>query len=390
MVDISVFGISLSIAVMIIATAITAGFKEEISKKATGFAADIQITAVSGSHSLHNMSLISANQPFIEELKAMPEIKRVQQFCIKPGIMKGEGEIQGIVLKGICKDFEWDFFKNNLVAGSVFHLRDTVSNQIVMSRHTASLLQKDVGDEVLIYFVQQPPRARRMTIAGIYNTGLVELDKVYALVDMRMIQNLNGWEEDEISGFEIFIQDFKKIEQITYEVDFIAGFQLTQDGTFLNVQNIRKMYSQIFDWLSLQNINVIVILVLMAFVAAFNMISGLLIIILERTSTIGVLKAMGANNSFIRKIFRLQAWYFVMKGLIWGNVIALTLCYIQIRYGILSLDQESYFIDKVPIALNFWDIIMINIASSLFIQLMLMLPTLIISKISPEKTIRYR
>ena len=392
MVNISIFGIALSVAVMIIAVAITTGFKKEIGRKATGFAADIQITALSGSHSLYNMSPISSNQSFLDELGDMPDIRHIQQFCIKPGIMKSADEIQGIVLKGIGKDFEWDFFQNNLTEGSVIQISDTLpaNNEIVLSKHIAGLLQLELGDEVLIYFVQQPPRARRLTIAGIYNTGLVELDKVYALVDMRLIQRLNEWEPEQISGFEIFIHNFNRIDRVTDAVFDIAGFRLTEDGATLNVQNIREMYSQIFDWLSLQDTTVFIILVLMAVVASFNMISGLLIIILERTSTIGILKALGANNSLIRKIFRYQSGYFVRKGLLWGNVIALILCFLQLKFGIITLDQESYFIDKAPIALNLWHILAINIGAAVFIQLMLLLPTLIISKISPETTIRYR
>jgi len=391
MVNISIFGIALSVAVMIIAVAITTGFKEEIGRKATGFAADIQITSLSGSHSLHNISPISANQPFLEELLAMLDIRHIQQFCIKPGIMKSAEEIQGIVLKGIGNDFEWDFFQNNLVEGAIFNISDTItSNDIVLSRHVANLLQLGLGDDVIIYFVQHPPRFRRLTITGIYNTGLMELDKIFALVDMRHIQRLNEWEPEQINGFEIFINNFNKIERVTDAVFDIAGLRFSRDGSTLDVQNIRELYSQIFDWLSLQDTTVVIILLLMAVVASFNMISGLLIIILERTSTIGVLKAMGASNGFIQKIFRYQSAFFVRKGLILGNVIALSLCFIQIKFGILTLDQENYFIDKVPIAINFFHLIAINIGAAVFIQLMLLLPTLIISKISPDTTIRYR
>ena len=391
MTSISIFGIALSVAVMIIAVAITTGFKEEIGRKATGFAADIQITNLDSNHSLYNMSPISANQPFLDELKEIPEVRHIQQFCIKPGIMQSAGEIQGIVLKGVGKDFEWDFFRNNMVEGDVFQLSDsTASNEIILSKHVANLLQLNLNDDVFVHFIQEPPRARRLTVTGIYNTGLVELDKVYALVDMRQIQRLNNWTPEQISGFEIFISNFDRIEQLTGEVFDLAGFRLSDDGSSLDVKNVRDLYSQIFDWLTLQDTTVAIILVLMVLVAGFNMISGLLIIILERTSTIGVLKALGANSRFIRKIFLYESAFFVGKGLLWGNIIALTLCFLQLKFGIITLDQESYFLDKAPISLHLLYLILINIGASAAILLMLILPSAIISRISPESTIKYR
>ena len=391
MVSISIFGIALSIAVMVIAVAIITGFKEEIGGKATGFAADIQITNLDSNHSLYNMSPISANQPFLDELKAIPEVRHIQHYCIKPGIMKSADEIQGIVLKGVGSDFEWDFFRKNMVEGSILQFPDSAaSNEIILSRHIANLLQLKIGDPVIIYFVQEPIRYRKLTVAGIYNTGLVELDKVYALVDMRHIQRLNVWEPDQISGFEIFIRDFDKIEQITGKVFDLAGFRLSEDGSSLNVQNVRELYSQIFDWLSLQDTTVAIILFLMVLVAGFNMISGLLIIILERTSTIGVLKALGANSGFIRKIFLYESAFFVGKGLLWGNIIALILCWVQWKFGVITLDQESYFLDKAPISVHLLQLIAINAGAAVAILLMLILPSAIISKISPESTIKYR
>ena len=391
MVSISIFGIALSIAVMIVAVAITSGFKEEIGRKATGFAADIQITNLDGNHSLYNMSPISANQPFLSALSGIQDIRHIQHYCIKPGIMKSAGEIQGIVLKGVGKEYKWDFFQNNMMEGSVLHLSDSVvSDEIILSQHIANLLQLTLGDPIIIYFVQEPVRYRKLTVAGIYNTGLVELDKVYALVDMRQIQRINNWTPDQISGFELFIRDFGRIEQVTDEVFDLAGFRLSADGSSLNVQNIREMYAQIFDWLSLQDTTVAVILLLMVLVAGFNMISGLLIIILERTSTIGVLKALGANSRFIRKIFLYESAFFVGKGLLWGNIIALLLCWVQWKFGIFTLDQDSYYLDKVPISIHLLHLLLINAGAAVFIMLMLLLPSAIISKISPETTIKYR
>jgi lipoprotein-releasing system permease protein len=278
-----------------------------------------------------------------------------------------------------------------MIEGSVFQLPDsTALNEIILSKHVANLLQLKLGDVVFVYFIQEPPRVRRLTIAGIYNTGLVELDKKYALVDMRQIQRVNNWTPDQISGFEIYIHDFDRIEQVTDNVFDLVGFRLSENGSSLNVQNIRALYSQIFDWLSLQDTTVAIILLLMVLVAGFNMISGLLIIILERTSTIGILKSLGANSRFIRKIFLYESAFFVGKGLLWGNIITLILCWVQWEFGIIALDQESYYLDKVPVSIHLLHLIAINIGAATAILLMLILPSAIISKISPESTIKYR
>jgi lipoprotein-releasing system permease protein len=391
MVSISVFGIALSLAVMMIAVAVTNGFKNEISNKAIGFAADIQITNLDSQYSLYNMSPITAEQPFLNELRQNPEIRHIQQYCIKPGILKSAGEIQGIVLKGIGKDFEWDFFRDNLVEGDVFQISDSVaSDKIVLSRHIANLLQLKLGDPVVIYFVQEPVRMRRFTVSGIYETGLMEFDKLFAIVDMSHIQRLNNWKPTQISGYEIFVHHFDRLEATTDDVFNIAGFQLSEDGSSLNIQHIRELYSQLFDWLSLQDTTVFIVLLLMALVAGFNMISGLLIVILERTSTIGILKALGAGNKFIRKIFLHESLFFIGKGLLWGNIIALTLCWLQWQFGIVALDQESYFLNKVPIYIGLADVIIINIGTTLAILLMLLVPSSIISRISPDTSIKYR
>ncbi|MDR1866392.1 MAG: FtsX-like permease family protein [Bacteroidales bacterium] len=390
MVSISIFGIALSLSVMIIAMAVTGGFKREISMKATGFAADIQITALDSQYSLYNTLPISASQPFTDELKALPEVRHVQTYCVKPGIMKSAGEVQGIVLKGVGKDFEWDFFRKNLREGQLFHVTDSaVSDRIVLSRHIARLLQLKPGDAVIIHFVQNPMRMRRFTVSGIYETGLTEFDKVFALVDMAHLQRLNNWSKEQVSGFEIFVRRFDRLEATTDEVFNLAGFRIFDDGSGLKVENVRERYSQLFDWLSLQDATVFIILLLMILVAGFNMISGLLIVILERTSTIGILKALGADNRFIRKVFLYEAAFFTGKGLLWGNVIALTLCWLQWQFGVISLDQESYFLEKAPVYIHPLQLLAINITAAAAILLMLLVPSSIISRISPDTSIKY-
>ncbi len=390
MVTISIFGIALSIAVMIVAVAVTTGFKEQVGRKATGFAADIQITNLDSHYSMYNMSPISADQPFLAGIKSIPEVRHVQEFCIKPAMMKSINEGQVIVLKGINRDFDWDFFKRNMVEGDIFELPDSAaSNSIILSQYTAKQLQVKLGDRVIGLFIN-PDRFRSFTVSGIYSTGLVELEKVYALVDMRQLQKVSGWAPDQISGFEIFIRDFDKLQEVTDEVFDLAGFRLSEEGTTQNVQNVRELYSQIFDWLNLQDTTVAIILLLMVLVAGFNMISGLLIVILERTSTIGILKALGASSRFIRKVFLYESAYFIGKGLLWGNVFALVICWLQWKFGFISLDQDNYYLDKVPISIHMFQIILINVGAAVAIFVMLLLPSAIISKISPETTIKYR
>ncbi|MDR1673081.1 MAG: FtsX-like permease family protein [Bacteroidales bacterium] len=391
MVSVSIVGIALSLSVMIVAVSVTSGFKNEIGMKATGFSADIQITNLEGQYSLYNMSPIATEQPFMEALNALPEVRHIQRYCIKPGIMKSAGEIQGIVLKGIAEDFEWDFFEKNLLEGKVFHPTDSVvSDKILLSRHIAKLLQLKTGDPVIIHFVQEPLRIRRFFVCGIYETGLTEFDKMFALVDMAQLQRLNGWKSNQISGFEIFVRHFDRLEATTNEVFNLAGYGLSGDGSSLKIQNVRELYAQLFDWLGLQDTTVFIVLLLMALVAGFNMISGLLIVILERTSTVGVLKALGAGNRFIRKVFLYESVYFIGKGLLWGNFIALSLCWLQWKFGIVALDQESYFLSKVPIRISIVHLLAINAGTTLIILLMLIVPSSIISRISPDTSIKYR
>jgi lipoprotein-releasing system permease protein len=230
---------------------------------------------------------------------------------------------------------------------------------------------------------------RAFEISGIYLTSLVEFDEKFALVDIKHIQKLNNWDQDQISGFEIIIEDFNKIDQLTQDVRDIVGFQFNPDGTKLRVLGIKEKYPQMFDWLELTDMNVWIILILLISVAGFNMVSGLLILILERTNMIGILKAIGTRNWSIRKIFLYQSSFLITKGLLWGNVIGIAICFLQAKFQIIKLDPESYYLDAVPINLNLWHILAINSGTLAVIIIMLIVPSYIISKLSPEKTIRF-
>lgn len=387
--SIAVFGVGLSLAVMIIAVSVVTGFKNEITNKVVGFGSHIQILNFDSNISYETQP-IKKDQEFLSDLRSEPGILNVQVFATKAGIIKTQTDIQGVVLKGIGSDFNWDFFKKYITEGDIFYVRDSVrTNKVVISKYLANLLKLSVGDEFIMYFIQEPPRMRRFEVSGIYETSLEEFDKIYVLADISHIQRLNDWDHNQISGFEITIDNFNKLDELTYRTMNIVGFGFEDDRTRLKVVNIYDKYPQIFDWLNLQDMNVIVILILMIVVAGFNMVSGLLILILDRTTMIGILKALGTINLTIRRIFLYQSGFLIIKGLFWGNLIGLALCLVQEKFEIMKLDQSSYYLTTVPINLNLFHILALNIGTCLVVMMILIIPSMIISRISPVKAIRF-
>ena len=305
-VRLSVFSISLSIAVMLISLAVVTGFKKEIRNKAVGFGSHIQILNFDSNNSFESIP-ISRNQDFLITLENIPHIKHIQVFATKPGIIKAGRENQGVIAKGVGAEFDWSFFKENLVEGRPFLVTDsTKTNEVLISRKLATLLQLKLGDDFPMFFFGDKPRPRRFTICGIFETSLEDFDEQFILVDISHIQKLYGWDEDQISGFEILIDDYEKIDDITRMVRDIAGFHFLDDGSRLKVISIIERYPQIFQWLNLLDMNVIIILLLMVVVAVVNMISGLIILILDRTNTIGLLKSVGGSNKMVKRIFLYQ------------------------------------------------------------------------------------
>ncbi len=317
--NIAIFGISLGLAVMIVAMAVVTGFKNEITRKVVGFAAHIQILNFD-SNSSYETQPINSNQEFLKELREDPSIASVQVFATKAGIIKTKSDIQGVVLKGVGPGYDWGFLKDYLREGEILSFSDSArSNKVLISRHTASLLKLNLNDDFLMYFIQDPPRMRRFTVAGIFETSLEEFDKVFIFGDVRHIQKLNDWSKEQVSGFEVNITKFSELDRQTLNVTNTVGFGFEEDGSRLKVSNIHEKYPQIFDWLNLQDMNVLIILILMLVVAGFNMVSGLLILILDRTNMIGILKALGSPNVSIRKIFMYQSGFLIIRGLFWGN-----------------------------------------------------------------------
>ena len=327
--DVAIFGISLGLAVMIVAVAVVTGFKNEISRKVVGFASHIQILNFDSNISYETQP-INSQQDFIQDLKSDPGIENIQVFATKAGIIKTKSDIQGVVLKGVGPDYSWNFMRDFMQEGSIPVITDSAqTNNVLISKYIASLLKLELNDDFLMYFIQEPARMRRFTVTGIFETSLEEFDKIYVFGDIRHIQKLNDWDPEQISGFEINITDFSELDEQTYMVMNSVGFGFEEDGSRLKVVNIREKYPQIFDWLNLQDMNVMIILILMLVVAGFNMVSGLLILILDRTNMIGILKALGSPNVSIRKIFLYQSGFMILKGLIWGNVIGILICLVQ-------------------------------------------------------------
>ncbi len=379
---IALIGMALGFAVMTITIAIVTGFKKEIRDKVIGFGSHIQISNYDENNSYETKPIIR-NQAFIKFLKNDPEIKHIQVFATKAGIIKTEHDIEGVVAKGVGSDFDWTYFSSYLIEGSVFSISDSsLSDAILISENLSKKLNLHPGNTLIMNFIQQPPRARKFKIAGIYKTGLEEFDNLYIFCDIGHIQKLNDWSKNDVGGFEVTLKNFDNLNK---EADKI--YNLT--GSDLNSRTIIEIFPQIFDWLGLQNINAIIIITLMIIVSGMNMISALLIIILERITLIGVLKALGSKNSSVRKLFIYLAGYLIGKGMLWGNIIGIGFILLQKKFGLFHLDQQSYYISYVPVNFSLTHILLLNAGTLLICTLMMVLPTMIITRISPLNSIRY-
>ncbi|MCF8380449.1 MAG: ABC transporter permease [Bacteroidales bacterium] len=382
-------GITLSVAVMLVSVSIVTGFKNNITNKISGFGSHIQVLNYDSNLS-YETKPIPAYSPVYEEIAALKNVKQVQTFAIKAGIIKTDTDIQGLVLKGVSSDFDWQFFNSTLIEGSILNIDSSYNQGIIISSHTAKKLKLNIDDPLRMWFIDESPRFRKFVITGIYETSLVELDETFGFVDIKHIQRLNGWNDQEISGLEININEFKDLDETTWEIRDIISALYFEDGGRLKASSITERYPQIFDWLNLQDLNVIIIILLMIIVAGFNMVSGILILILDRTYMIGVLKALGGSNSMIKRIFYYQSFYLIFRGLLFGNILGLGLSFIQKKFEIISLNPENYYLSTVPINLDFSHILLINAGATFAIFIFLILPSMIISRISPAKTISFK
>lgn len=388
-VRIATIGIALGLAVMIVSVSVVIGFKQEIRNKTIGFGGHIQITNFDNNNT-YEMNPIKADKVLMKKIASIQGVKHVECFATKPGIIKTDKEFQGIVLKGIDAGFDWNFFKGNMVEGKPLNLSaNSTSNEVVLSKYLANLLGLKLGDSFFTYFIQDKVRARKFSIVGIYSTNFVEYDKLIILADIRQVQKLNDWTTDSISGFEVLINDFDQIDEVGDRVFDLTANKFTPEGNTFLSQTIRQINPQIFSWLDLLDMNVWVILFLMLSVAGFNMISGLLILILERTNMIGILKSLGSTDWSIRKIFLYHSFFLIGKGMLWGNIIGLSICAIQYYTGIVPLDSEAYYVATVPIAFNWMYLVVLNVGTLAASVLMMIGPSYLITKITPAKIIRY-
>jgi lipoprotein-releasing system permease protein len=381
MVRICIAAIALSIVIMLLSVCISAGFEKGIRDKIVGFGSHIQICNFDSNHS-YETAPVNRYQPSFASLQHIPGVQHTQAFAIKAGIIKADDQIEGVVLKGIGMDFDWSFFSDKIVEGSPIRLSDTMrSNEVLVSQVTASRLGLFLHDTITMYFVQDPPRVRKFNIAGIYETGFTDFDRTWLLCDIGHVQKLNGWDSSQVSGYEVFVNPFSQLDEINETIHYHVGLDLES-------QTIVERYPQVFDWLGLVGINVRVILILMMLVAGMNIISTLLIMILERMTMIGVVKALGMRNAAVRKAFLYAAMIITAKGLLWGNIIGLGLCLAQYYFHLIPLDQASYYMDYVPVEIDPLVIIMLNAGAGIACFTVLLLPAMIVSRISPIKALR--
>jgi ABC-type transport system, involved in lipoprotein release, permease component len=388
-VRIAMIGIALGLAVMMLSIAIIVGFKKEVRNKVVGFGSHIQITSFDRNAS-YETSPVAINDSLLFSLKNYPGIKHAEVFATKPGILKTENNFQGIVLKGVDTDYDWSFFQSNLKEGviPVFN-SDKASTDVIISRELCNMLDLKLEDSFITYFIQNEVRARRFNITGIYETGFQDYDKLFVVADIKQVKRLNGWNNNEVSGIELYVNDYNNLDAVADSLYFSLLETRDANGNPLHTRSVKELNPMIFGWLDVLDMNVIVILIIMMTVAGFTMISGLIIIILERTNMIGILKAQGMNNTSIRNIFLYISFFLIGKGMIWGNVVGTLVCFVQWKFKILKLDPSVYYIDAVPIDLSLPSFILLNLGALITAMLMMLGPSYIITKIEPAKSIRF-
>ena len=383
-VRIAIVGITLGLGVMILSLAVVKGFKNEVREKIRGFDGDIKVIKYDLNSSYENSPFATADT-FELKMRSSPTIVHIVPFATKPGIIKAHNEIEGVVLKGVDNTYDWSFLKNSLVEGRPINFADSAESkhELLISSTIANRLKLKLGDNLLMYFVQQPLRRRPFKVVGIFDTSIDEIDKTYVVGDLSLIKRLNDWNPNEIGGYEIRIADFDRLA---------ATDNFVSDNLPLKLKanTLMENYPVIFEWLPLLDVNARVMLVLMLIVAVINMISALLIMILERTAMIGMLKAMGATNWNIQKVFLYNASYLIGLGLIFGNLLGLGLSLFQYKTHFFKLDPESYYMTFVPIKLELMDVVMLNIGTMIICLLVLIIPSMLVSKITPVKAIRFK
>lgn len=386
---IAMVGIAIGLAVMIVSVAVSVGFKYQVRDKVVGMGADIVVSNIEGSQ-LYQMAPVMAGDSLRLSLQLLPGVSRVQRYSTKPGMIMTSDNFQGMMLKGIGQEYDCSYMQAHLLEGKIPEFTDsTASGQVLISRSVADKLSLNVGDRLYTYYVENNIRARRLTVSGIYQTNFSYYDDLFLITDLYTVNRLNGWKAGQVGGIEIAVTAYERLDAVNDEIRSLLGDNTDRYGATYCSRTVEELYPQIFDWLNLLDANVWAILILMTGVAGFTMISGLLIIILERTNMIGVLKALGADNASIRKIFLTFSVFLIGKGMLWGNIIGLSVCLVQYFFRPLRLDPVTYYINTVPIELNIGWLLLLNVGTLLVSVLMLVGPSYLISHIHPAKSIRF-
>ena len=382
-------GVALGLMVMLVTIAVSFGFKHEVRAKAVGFGSHLHISNHESGQAFE-ANPIAVDSALTATLNGFADVEHIQRYITKPGVFRTENDFMGYVLKGVGEDYDLSFFERHLKEGVVPRFSaHTVSNEILISREVADKLRIGVGDRVDSYFLQGALRARRYVVAGIYETGFAEYDRLFVFADLKAAQVLNRWEPDQVTGVEVMLTDFSRVEPMSWLLGDLLAHTEDAYGEEYLVQSVVDVNPGLFAWLDVLDMNVWLILSLMLGVSAFTMISGLLILILERTQFIGILKALGASDRSVRSIFLRFALLIVCRGMFWGNVVGLGLCALQKYTGLIALDPQNYYLDSVPISFNWSFILVVNVAMFLLSALVLIVPSGLISRIHPTKAMRF-
>ena len=382
-IKIAISAIAIGMIMMIISVATGIGLQQKIREKVSAFNGHIIISNYDNNQSEVTLTPISKKQDFYPKFTAVPGVEHIQAIASKAGIIRTETAFEGIIFKGVGNDYKWDNIKEYLVEGRIPNIKGDLNEEVVISQFIANRLNLKVGDAFNTFFMKEKGyNLRNFNIVGIFNSGFQEFDATFIIGDIRHMQRINKWTPDQIGAFEVFVDDFNTIESVGEQV-------YTQTASTLDSKTIIEKYNYIFEWLQLFDFNIIVILVVMILVATINMVVALLVLILERTQMIGILKALGANNWSVRKIFLYNALYLIGKGLFWGNLIGISLLIIQQQFGIIQLPPENYYVNQAPVYINWGYILLLNLLTVTVCFLVLLIPSYIITKISPVKAIRF-
>ncbi|WP_417939434.1 ABC transporter permease [Flavobacterium sp. RS13.1] len=385
-IKIAISAIAIGIIMMLVSVATGIGLQQKIRDKVSAFNGQIIISNYDNNNSDVTLIPVSKNQDFYPDFKSVPEVSHIQAIASKAGIIRTENAFEGIVFKGVGSDYDWNNIKEYLVEGKLPDFSKSLNEDVIISRFLADRLNLKVGDSFNTFFIKDEqgkmPNSRRFKITGIFNSGFQNFDATYIIGDIRHIQRINKWASDQVGAFEIFVKDFDNIKTTGNEI-------YEQTSSSLDTKTIIEKYSYIFDWLQLFDFNIIVILAVMILVATINMVVALLVLILERTQMIGILKALGANNWTVRKIFLYNAFYLIIRGLFWGNLIGISILLIQQQFGIIQLNPENYYVNQAPVYINWVYVVLLNLMTVTICFLVLLIPSYIITKISPVKAIRF-